>query len=48
MQKESMIMISELVKDFGVSLVAGTDYRISVQVHRKTTGNLIQGSKYIV
>jgi hypothetical protein len=38
-------MISELVKDVGESIVANTKYGISMQVLRKTTGNLIQDSR---
>jgi hypothetical protein len=40
-RNDSVIMISELVKDMGNSIIV----RISVQVQRKTTGHLIQGSK---
>jgi hypothetical protein len=42
---DNVIMISELVKDVGESIVANINYGISVQVQRKTTGNLIQGSR---
>jgi hypothetical protein len=35
---------SPLVKNVGEPLVANTNYRISAQVQRKTTGNLIQGN----
>jgi hypothetical protein len=38
-------MISALAKNVGESIVANTYYGISVQVQRKTTGNVVQGSK---
>jgi hypothetical protein len=42
MRSDNVIMIGELVKDVGESIVANTNYGISMQVQRKTTGNLIQ------
>jgi hypothetical protein len=45
MTNYNMIMISELEKDAGGSIVANTNYGISMQVQRKTTGNRIQGSR---
>jgi hypothetical protein len=44
MRKDNVIIISELVKDAGESIVANTNYGISMQVQRKTTGSFIQGS----
>jgi hypothetical protein len=37
MRNDNVIMISELVKDVGESIVANTNYGISMQVQRKTT-----------
>jgi hypothetical protein len=45
MRNDNVIMISELVKVVGESIVANTNYWISMRVQRKTTGNLIQDSK---
>jgi hypothetical protein len=45
MRNNNVIMISELVKDVGESIVANTNYGISVQVQRKSTGNLVQGRR---
>jgi hypothetical protein len=40
MRNYNVIMISELVKDVvGESIVADTNYGISMQVQRKTKGN---------
>jgi hypothetical protein len=39
------VIISELVKDVGELIVANTNNRISMQVQRKTKGNLIQGGR---
>jgi hypothetical protein len=39
-----IMIISGLVKYVGESIVANTSYGISMQVQRKTTGNLIQDS----
>jgi hypothetical protein len=44
MRNDNAIMISELVKDVGESVIANINYGISTQVQRKTTGNLIQGN----
>jgi hypothetical protein len=41
MRNSNMIVISELAKDVGESIVANTDYGISMQVQRKTTGSLV-------
>jgi hypothetical protein len=45
MRNDNVIMISELVKDVGELIVANTNCRISMQIQRTTTGNLIQGSR---
>jgi hypothetical protein len=44
MRNDNVIMISELVNDVGESIVTNTNYGISMQVQRETTGNLIQDS----
>jgi hypothetical protein len=41
----NVIMISELVRDVGESMVANTKHGISLQIQRKTIGNLIQGNR---
>jgi hypothetical protein len=38
-------VIGEFVKDVGESILANTSCEILMQVQRKTTGNLIQGSR---
>jgi hypothetical protein len=43
MRNDDVIMISEVVKDLEESTVANTNYGISMQVQRKSTGKLIQG-----
>jgi hypothetical protein len=45
MRNGSVIMMSELVKNVGELIVDRTKYGISVQVERKTTANLIHGSR---
>jgi hypothetical protein len=42
MKNDDVIMISELAKDVEESIVAKTNYEISMQVQKKTTGNVIQ------
>jgi hypothetical protein len=42
------VMISELVKGVGESIVANTNYGITVQVQRKSTRNLIQDSRFMI
>jgi hypothetical protein len=39
------VMISQLAKDVGESILHNTKYRNSAQEQRKTTGNLIQDSR---
>jgi hypothetical protein len=46
MRNGNIIMISKLAKDVRESIVANTNYGISMQVQRKTMGNLIQGSRF--
>lgn len=41
-----MIMIIELAKDVGQSIVANTKYGILMQIQRKTTGSLVQDSRF--
>jgi hypothetical protein len=38
MRNNNVILISELAKDAGESILANTNYGISIQVQRKTTG----------
>jgi hypothetical protein len=38
MGNDNVIVVSELVRDVGESMVTNTDYRISMQVQRKAMG----------
>jgi hypothetical protein len=46
MVNDNVIVISEMVKDVGESVVADTNYGVSVQVQRKETEYLIQSSRF--
>jgi hypothetical protein len=46
MRNDNVIEKSEFVKDVGESVVADTNYGISVQVQRKETEYLIQSSRF--
>jgi hypothetical protein len=45
MRNENMVMVSEMLGDLGESIIANTNYGISMQAQRKTTGNIIEGSR---
>jgi hypothetical protein len=45
MRNNNVIMVGEMVKHVGESIVANKRYGISLEVQRKTRRNLIQGSR---
>jgi hypothetical protein len=46
MRDSNVIMIGELAKNIGDSIVAKTNYGTAMQIQRRTTGSLVQYSRY--